>query len=111
MKKLLLQKKCIPCEGGMPTLTLDKINKYLKELKNPWELIDGVKIKHKFVFKTFRDAIAFVNNVAALAEKENHHPNMFIAYNKVTITCTTHVIGGLSENDFIVAAKIESLYH
>lgn len=105
----LSQKKCIPCEAGISPFRKEMIAKYLKELKNSWEVVDGIKIKFKFAFKSFKDAIAFVNKVADLAEKENHHPNIFIAYNKVTITCTTHAIGGLSENDFILAAKIEKL--
>ncbi len=109
MKNVLLQKKCVPCEGGMPTLSKEKIQMYLGQLKNPWEVVDGIKIKYRFRFKNFKEAMLFVNKVASIANKEDHHPNIFIAYNKVSITCTTHVIGGLSENDFIIAAKIEKL--
>lgn len=109
MKKSLLFKKCIPCNFGTPTLSKEKIDEYLKQLKNKWEVVDGVKIKYKFIFKDFRRAMIFVNKAAKIANQEDHHPNIFISYNKVTITCITHKIGGLSENDFILAAKIERL--
>lgn len=109
MKQKLIDKKCVPCEGGMPSLRIEEIKKYLLQLKKPWEVIEEKKISHSFKFKTFKEAITFVNKVADLAEKENHHPNIHILYNKVKIVCTTHVIGGLSENDFILAAKIEKL--
>ena len=113
MKTRLTEKKCVPCEGFESPLEMGEIKKYLMQLKNKWEVIDppagGKKISHSFKFKTFKEAIAFVNGVADLAESENHHPNIHILYNKVKIVCTTHVIGGLSENDFILASKIERL--
>lgn len=105
----LLQKKCVPCEAGTPPLGKEDAEKYLGQLQNNWEMIDGIKIKYRFKLRNFRDAIAFVNKIADLAEKEGHHPNIFISYNNVTITLITHAIGGLSENDFILAAKIEKL--
>lgn len=105
----LLQKKCVPCEAGTPPLGKTEADKYLKQLKNVWEKVDGIKIKYRFKLKTFRDAVTFVNKIADLAEEEGHHPNIFISYNNVTITLITHAIGGLSENDFILAAKIEKL--
>ncbi len=109
MNDSLINKKCIPCEGGTPPLTSDEIKKYLPQLKNQWDVVEDKKITHTFKFKTFKEAIAFVNKIANLAEKENHHPNIHILYNRVKIVLTTHSIGGLSENDFILAAKIEQL--
>jgi len=109
MKNNLLNKKCLPCEGGVPSLTDAEIKNYLSQLTKQWEVSEDKKISHSFKFKTFKAAILFVNKVADLAEKENHHPNIHLLYNKVKIVLTTHVIGGLSENDFIMAAKIEQL--
>lgn len=105
----LANKKCIPSEKGTLPLSKNEVQSYLAKLKFQWELMDNDKIKHKFEFKDFRDAIKFVNNVADIAEEQNHHPNMTILYNKVIIALSTHSIGGLSENDFIIAAKIEKL--
>lgn len=107
MTKLTLI-KCVPCEGGTPPLTKKEINKYLSQLKNKWEVIDDKKIKYQFEFKNFRKAISFVNKIARLAEKEGHHPDIHIFYNKVIIELWTHAVGGLSQNDFVLAAKIES---
>lgn len=105
----LLQKHCVPCEGGTKPLQAPVVTELKKQLKVEWEVVENKKIKYQFVFKTFGESIHFVNKVADLAESEDHHPNIFIVYNKVTITLSTHAIGGLSENDFILAAKIEQL--
>lgn len=105
----LTEKRCVPCDGETPPMSVDGIKNYLPQLKNKWEVIEDKKIAHSFRFKTFKEAIAFVNKIADLAESENHHPNIHILYNKVRIVLTTHIIGGLSENDFIMAAKIENL--
>ena len=105
----LLNKKCVPCEGGTKPLEQDKINTYLPVLKDKWVVIDDKKIKHEFKFKDFKQAITFINKVAEVAESEGHHPDIYVFYNKVVIELWTHAIGGLSENDFIVAAKIEPL--
>ena len=109
MAKNLIQKKCIPCEGYESPMIEVEIKDYLKELENKWTVIENKKIAFTFKFKTFMEAIKFVNRVAELAEREDHHPNIHILYNKVKIVCTTHAIGGLSENDFILAAKIEKI--
>ena len=105
----LSQKKCVPCEGGEMPLGEDSA-KELKKLIDPaWEL-EAKKINREFVFKDFKEAIAFVNKVAEIAESEGHHPDINIhAYKKVDIDLSTHAIGGLSGNDFILAAKIDKL--
>ena len=103
----LTQKKCVPCEIGTPPLASEQFNPLLKQLKLDWEVIEGKKIRHEFKFKNFAEAIDFVNKVAKLAEEENHHPNIHIYYSRVVVDLTTHNIKGLSENDFILAAKIE----
>ena len=101
----LIQKRCVPCEGGMPPLPEDKVQELLKQVPD-WSLEEG-KVIRKFQLKNFREAIDFVNNVAEIAESENHHPNISIyGWNKVKLTFFTHAIRGLSENDFIMAAKV-----
>lgn len=87
----------------------EDIGKYLKLLKGEWEVVDDKKIKRRFNFKDFREAMDFVNRLAEIAEAEGHHPDLHIYYNKVTVVLTTHAIKGLSENDFILAAKAENL--
>ena len=113
----LTTKKCVPCEGGVPTIQGEEIKKYLSQIPSDpaslngavWQVEEEKKIKKEFKFKDFKEAIGFINKVAQLAEVEGHHPDIFIFYNKVIIQLWTHAIGGLSENDFIVAAKIEKL--
>ena len=105
----LLDKRCVPCEGGIPPLTVQKAKSYLEQTPG-WEIIEGgKKIKREFKFKDFKEAIAFVNKVAELAESEGHHPDFHIFYSRVILELWTHAIGGLSENDFILAAKINQL--
>jgi 4a-hydroxytetrahydrobiopterin dehydratase len=106
----LNKKKCVPCECGIPPLSNDKEENYIKEL-NGWTLSrEGIhKIQKEFYFDDFKGAIKFVNKVAKIAEKEDHHPNIHIYYDTVNLELYTHVINGLHFNDFILTAKIESL--
>ena len=105
----LTKAKCVPCEGGVKPLKGKDLQKYLSQLKTKWSIIAGKKIRQEFKFKNFKEAIDFVNKVALLAENEGHHPDIYIFYNRVKIELWTHAIGGLFENDFILAAKIERL--
>ncbi len=105
----LTKQKCVPCEGGVEPMKREEFQQYLGQISD-WEVIEDKKLAKKFKFKDFKEALAFVNKVGALAEEENHHPNIFIyGWNKVKITLTTHAIGGLSLNDFILASKIDKL--
>lgn len=105
----LLSKKCVPCEGGTLPLTREEAQKYLAEVPG-WQLSDDAKVISKeFKWRDFKEAMAFVNKVAKLAESEGHHPDVHISWNKVKLGLTTHAIKGLSENDFILAAKINGL--
>jgi 4a-hydroxytetrahydrobiopterin dehydratase len=107
----LLAKKCVPCEGGVPPIKGEAIKDYLTDLKWDWEIVESEKkIRREFKFKGFGDAISFVNAVADLAENEGHHPDFHIFYSKVIIELWTHAINGLSENDFIMAAKIDNIF-
>ena len=104
----LLKKKCVPCEGGVNPIDRESAHKYLDQLTG-WILAKNVKeISKEYKFQDFIGAINFVNLVADIAESEGHHPNIHIHYNKVLLELSTHAIGGLSENDFIVAAKIDA---
>ena len=103
----LTQKKCIPCEAGTSPLKESQINELLKEIPE-WVLKDGHLYK-KFKFKNFAEAMKFINSIAEIAEQEGHHPDFSVHYNRVEIEIWTHAINGLSENDFIVAAKIDKV--
>lgn len=107
--RMFSEKKCVPCEGGTKPLASEEIREYLAELKTPWEVFEDKKIRREFRFKNFVKAMAFVDCVADIAEAEDHHPDIHIHYNRVVLELWTHAIGGLSENDFIVAAKIEKM--
>lgn len=104
----LATKRCVPCEGGTPPLSQVQARMLHAELPSGWALGDTT-LKKTFRFAGFREAIDFVTAVAELAEAEGHHPDIDIRYQAVQITLTTHAINGLSENDFIVAAKIDPL--
>ncbi len=104
----LLKKKCIPCEAGGKPLTKNEAEVYLREIQG-WALSeDAKKISKEYKFQDFIGAINFVDRVADIAEEEGHHPDIHIHYNKVLLELWTHKIGGLHENDFIIAAKIDA---
>jgi 4a-hydroxytetrahydrobiopterin dehydratase len=104
----LTKKHCKPCEGGVPALKPDESKRLLKDVKG-WKL-SGNKIEKDYVFKNFVQALKFVNRVGEIAEGEGHHPDILLhGYKNVRIDLWTHAIGGLSENDFIVAAKIDTI--
>lgn len=105
----LIQQKCIPCEVGGKPLKADEIAQVLPQLEEKWVVVDNKKLTRDFKFKNFVENIKFVNKVADLAELEGHHPDLHVHYNKLTIELWTHAVGGLSVNDFIVAAKINTL--
>lgn len=106
----LAKKKCVPCEGGVDPLSEAEARKLMPELDTEWMLIDGGRILARtFTFKDFVEAMKFVNKVADVAEEEGHHPDMTLSYNTLSIELTTHAIDGLSENDFILAAKIDTI--
>ncbi|MDQ2993589.1 MAG: 4a-hydroxytetrahydrobiopterin dehydratase [Pseudomonadota bacterium] len=105
----LIEKSCKPCEGGVETLTPDQMQLYAKQIP-AWKLNEnGTWITRDFSFKNYYQTMAFVNAIAWIANKENHHPNLEVGYGKCLVKLSTHAIHGLSENDFIIAAKIDSL--
>ena len=106
----LTKKHCVPCEGGTPPFSEASEDEYIGKIQD-WSLIrDGEhKIRKQFKFDDFKGSLDFVNKVGAIAEEEQHHPDIYIFYNKVQIDLFTHAVGGLSENDFIVASKIDQI--
>jgi len=109
MAENLANKTCAPCDGDGPALSAEAAKELLAQVPG-WELSDdATSISRTYKFKDFAEALAFTNNVGALVEREGHHPDIELSWGKVVLTFFTHSIGGLSENDFIVAAKINKL--
>jgi 4a-hydroxytetrahydrobiopterin dehydratase len=105
----LAGKTCVPCRSGVPPLERAATERYLRDAPG-WALLDeGKRIERKFQLKTFKDALALVNRIGALAEEEGHHPDLAFGWGYVAVSLHTHKIKGLHENDFIMAAKINRL--
>lgn len=105
----LLNKKCVPCEGGTKPLSAPQIAEYFQVLLG-WKVNEEKEITKTYICKDFGEALSFMNAIGVIAEDEGHHPDMNLhSWNKVTITLSTHAIGGLSVNDFILAAKIDEM--
>lgn len=105
----LVQKHCRPCEGGVASFDRSQAEDYLKALTG-WSLDENAKaLRKEYKFKNFKEVIAFFNRMAAIAEEENHHPDLKIGYSRVNVELSTHALKGLSENDFILAAKFDSV--
>jgi 4a-hydroxytetrahydrobiopterin dehydratase len=107
----LAEKHCVPCEGGTPPLDAASAAKLLGQVRG-WARRDeaeGPRITKRLVFKDFVSAMAFLDKLAVIAEAEGHHPDFCVHYNRVDVTLWTHAVGGLSENDFILASKIDAL--
>jgi 4a-hydroxytetrahydrobiopterin dehydratase len=104
----LSARKCKPCEGGVAPLKPEEIRTLLKQLSG-WAFADGV-IAKTYAFKNHYQTMAFVNAAAWISHREDHHPDMTVGYNQCRVAYSTHAIGGLSENDFICAAKLDALF-
>ena len=105
----LSEKKCIPCEGGIPPLDEKEISEYIDHISKDWKVIDNNKLTREFYFVSYKHTIDFVNKVANLAEAEGHHPVLHVYFGRIVVELWTLAINGLSENDFILAAKIDKL--
>jgi 4a-hydroxytetrahydrobiopterin dehydratase len=104
----LANRKCKPCEGGTPPLTPERAAQLLTEVSSAWSLTENAHaIRREFAFKDFYRTMSFVNALAHIANIEDHHPDLEIGYNYCRVTFTTHAVRGLSENDFVCAAKID----
>ncbi len=104
----LAKKKCKPCEGGVPAYSSQQARELLKQLKG-WLLEDGKLVK-VYPFANYHHTMAFVNALAWISHREDHHPDLAVGYNQCRVTYSTHSVGGLSENDFICAAKCDALF-
>ncbi|HWF18642.1 MAG TPA: 4a-hydroxytetrahydrobiopterin dehydratase [Verrucomicrobiae bacterium] len=105
----LAEKKCAPCDGGTPALKGAELERLAAQLHDDWEVVDEHHLEREYKFKNFRDALTFTNKVGELAEKQNHHPDIYLSWGKVRMTIWTHSIDGLTESDFVLAAKIDEL--
>lgn len=105
----LTERRCKPCEGGAEPLPLSAAQALLHDVKG-WELVDGKLLRKTVACRDFMDAVGLIQRIAPIAEAEGHHPDLhLVRYKRLTIELSTHAIGGLSENDFILAAKIDRL--
>ncbi len=108
-QKTLAQKACAACKGGIPPFTSKEILEYLEQIEEGWQVMQDHHLQREFQFPDFKTALAFTNKVGEVAEREGHHPDIYLSWGKVKITLWTHKIDGLSESDFIIASKIDEL--
>lgn len=109
MERELADKECIPCKGGVPPLKGEELKKLSARLGGGWRVVNEHHLEKEFCFKNFREALAFTNRVGELAEQQKHHPDLHLAYGKVRLQIWTHKVDGLTESDFIFAAKADRL--
>jgi 4a-hydroxytetrahydrobiopterin dehydratase len=105
----LAEKNCVPCRGGVPPLQGEELSRLAAQLPG-WQVVSEHHLTRSFKFPDFRAALEFVNRVGELAEQQGHHPDLYLAWGRVDVTTWTHKINGLTESDFILAAKIDRLY-
>ena len=101
--------KCKPCSKATPPLQGQALQDLQRQLGGDWKLVGEHHLEKEYSFRNFKEALAFTNRVGSMAEEEGHHPDIFLGWGKVKLTIWTHVIGGLSENDFILAAKADAV--
>ena len=107
MTESLASKHCVPCHGGVPRLKGEEIEQLLAQLEG-WQVVEEHHLSKEYKFKNFADALAFVNRVGEIAEAEGHHPDIEFGWGYARVIIYTHAIGGLSESDFILAARIDA---
>ena len=105
----LASKQCVPCKGGVPPLAGQELADLQAQLGGSWEVVDGHHLAKQYRFANFVDALEFTNRVGAMAEEQQHHPDIHLAWGRVGIEIWTHKIDGLTESDFVLAAKIDAL--
>jgi 4a-hydroxytetrahydrobiopterin dehydratase len=105
----LAKKECVPCQGGVPPLTGKSLQNLLAAVNNGWRLVGEHHLEKEYKFKDFQEALEFTNRIGEMAERQNHHPDIYLAWGKVKVTIWTHKIDGLTESDFIFAAKTDQL--
>ncbi len=105
----LAARQCIPCRGGVPPLAGEELTRVHDQLGGNWELVESHHLEKLFRFDDFRQALDFTNRVGELAEEQDHHPDIYLAWGRVKVTIWTHKIDGLTESDFVFAAKVDAL--
>ncbi len=105
----LAERPCVPCTGGMPPLKGQALAKLAEELGGGWQIVAERQLEKEYRFKNFREALEFTNRVGELAEAQGHHPDIYLAWGRVKLTLWTHKINGLTESDFVLAAKADRL--
>ena len=109
MPSELARKECVHCRGGIPPLEGEELTDLHRKLGGGWQVVDEHHLEKQWSFKNFKEALAFTNQVGELAEAQGHHPDIYLAWGKVRLTLWTHKIDGLSESDFVFAAKVDEL--
>ena len=109
MTNELSKKQCIPCKGGVPPLKGENLENIHKQLNGNWMIVDEHHLEKEYIFSNFRQALAFTNQIGEFAEAEGHHPDIYLSWGKVKLMVWTHKIDGLTESDFIFAAKVDEL--
>ena len=104
----LASKTCVPCRGGVPPLKGEELDALQRQVPE-WEVVEDHHLRRRFRFKNFREALDFVNKVGELAEQQGHHPDIYLGWGRVEVLVWTHKIDGLTESDFIFAAKVDTL--
>ncbi|MCJ8312478.1 MAG: 4a-hydroxytetrahydrobiopterin dehydratase [Saccharospirillaceae bacterium] len=107
----LAEKTCVPCQGDIPPLMGYKLINLFEQLTNDWALVNSHHIEKEYKFNNFQQALEFTNRIGAIAEEQNHHPDIHLSWGKVKIIIWTHKIDGLTESDFIFAAKTDDVLH
>jgi 4a-hydroxytetrahydrobiopterin dehydratase len=105
----LFEMECVPCKGGIPALKGDDLVRLHAQLDPSWKIIDEHHLERTYRFKNFRDALTFTSRVGGLAEAQGHHPDIYLAWGRVQLKVWTHKIDGLTESDFVYAAKVDRL--
>jgi len=105
----LASEECEPCRGGVPPLAGDALTQLSRELGDGWRVVDGRRLARRFAFVDFVSALAFVNQIGALAEEQGHHPDLLLRWGSVDVELFTHTVDGLTRADFVLAAKIDAL--
>ncbi len=105
----LAKLECVPCSGGVPPLKGKELEDLLEKLGGGWRVVDGHHLEKAYSFRNFRDALAFTVRVGEMSDAQGHHPDIYLAWGKVRLTVWTHKIDGLTESDFVFAAKADAL--
>lgn len=105
----LADKQCVPCNGVVPPLKGQELERLARELDGGWQVVEERQLEKEYRFKDFREALDFTNSIGELAEAQGHHPDIYLAWGKVKLTIWTHKINGLTESDFVLAAKADKL--